>query len=106
MYLDCGEPLVCVRLWWYASNVRILDNRVHHIEINPYTNIHAYIPLQEHRVLIPKKEVQLRSSRKSIAYFLSPDDDLPIKPLDSSADYPAITFKQHLLDRYAKTYQY
>ncbi|KAG0727994.1 2-oxoglutarate-dependent dioxygenase htyE [Chionoecetes opilio] len=60
----------------------------------------------EHRVVIPKEESRQRASRYSVAFFVSPDDEVLVRPIDGSTSHPPVTARQHLLDMYAKTYQY
>lgn len=52
---------------------------------------------QEHRVVIPKDEVQRKSSRMSIVHFLGWDKDtiLPFTPKGRSSSDPPLTFMQY-----------
>lgn len=62
----------------------------------------------EHRVIIPTEETRQRASRFSTAFFVHPDNDVLLQPLNApptSAD-PPITARQHLLNMYSKTYTY
>ncbi|CAL4063291.1 unnamed protein product [Meganyctiphanes norvegica] len=60
----------------------------------------------EHRVLIPSEELIAKVSRRSIVFFLHPDDPVLIKPLDGSDQYQPITAKAHVVKRFSETYQY
>ncbi|CAL4185702.1 unnamed protein product, partial [Meganyctiphanes norvegica] len=60
----------------------------------------------KHRVLIPSEEKIAQASRRSIVFFLHPDDPVLIKPLNGSDHYQPITAKSHVLKRFQETYQY
>lgn len=61
----------------------------------------------EHRVLVPAAEHLLRQPRRSMAFFVHPDDEVVLTPLDGSQGAtPPVTAKQHLENRFAATYQY
>lgn len=60
----------------------------------------------EHRVLIPKEEKRMKVSRRSVVFFVHPDDPVLIKPLDSSSTYPTVTAREHVLRRFRETYTY
>ncbi|XP_076068512.1 uncharacterized protein LOC143040961 isoform X2 [Oratosquilla oratoria] len=57
-----------------------------------------------HRVLIPTEEVKKRKSRRSIVFFLHPDDPVLIKPLTGSHCYEPLTAKEHAERRFKETY--
>jgi len=62
---------------------------------------------QEHKVLVPAEEQIQRCSRRSIAFFVHPNNDVMIEPLDDvTSKYEPITAKQYLDQQFAKTYQY
>ncbi len=43
--------------------------------------------------------------RRSIAFFVHPNDDAVVQPLGASSNvYQPITARQYLLDKFAKTY--
>ena len=48
-------------------------------------NLRNHNVTQEHRVLIPELELQKRSPRQSIAFFVFPDDDVMVTPRDMIA---------------------
>ncbi|XP_050736774.1 uncharacterized protein LOC127008604 [Eriocheir sinensis] len=60
----------------------------------------------EHRVIIPKEETRLRASRLSAAFFVHPDNEVVVRPIDGASSPPPIKARQHLLNMYAKTYKY
>ncbi|KAG7166946.1 2-oxoglutarate-dependent dioxygenase htyE-like 1 [Homarus americanus] len=60
----------------------------------------------EHRVLIPKEELQRKASRHSIAFFINPDNSVLIKPLDGSSSHQPITVKDHLFYKLRKSHNY
>lgn len=60
----------------------------------------------EHRVLIPKEEKRMKASRRSVVFFVHPDDPVLIKPLDTSSTYPIVTAREHVLRRFKETYTY
>ncbi|XP_045615066.1 uncharacterized protein [Procambarus clarkii] len=60
----------------------------------------------EHRVLIPKEEMQQRRPRRSVVFFVHPDDPVLIQPLDGSNAYSPVTAKSHTDKRFEETYQY
>nr|XP_027232412.1 UPF0676 protein C1494.01-like [Penaeus vannamei] len=60
----------------------------------------------EHRVLIPPEEVRRRSPRRSVVFFVHPDDPVLITPLDGSSAYQPITAKDHTDLRFRQTYGY
>lgn len=43
-------------------------------------------------------------SRRSIAFFMQPDDDIIVKCIDGSDKYPPITAIDYIKERLAKTY--
>lgn len=44
-----------------------------------------------HRVRVPEEEIRRKLPRKSLAFFIQPDDDVVVAPLDGSSKYPPIT---------------
>jgi len=58
----------------------------------------------KHRVLIPKEELKQRIVRRSLAFFVHPDDKVMIECLDGSNKYPPITSMGYLQQRFAATY--
>lgn len=58
----------------------------------------------KHRVLIPKEDLKQRIVRRSLAFFVHPDDMVIIECLDGSNKYPAITSMGYLQQRFAVTY--
>lgn len=63
--------------------------------------------IQEHRVLVPAAEHQQKQPRRSMAFFVHPDNDVLLTPLDGSKGAtPPVTAIQHLHRRFAETYQY
>ncbi|KAM7449088.1 hypothetical protein ABFA07_003082 [Porites harrisoni] len=59
-----------------------------------------------HRVSIPEEECQRRVPRRSLAFFVHPDDDTIIKCLDGSEKYPSITAYDYQWQRLNATYEY
>ncbi|XP_063600324.1 uncharacterized protein LOC134776504 [Penaeus indicus] len=60
----------------------------------------------EHRVLIPPEEARRRSPRRSVVFFVHPDNPVLITPLDGSSAYRPITAKDHSDLRFRQTYEY
>ncbi|XP_068232255.1 uncharacterized protein [Palaemon carinicauda] len=57
----------------------------------------------KHRVVIPKDEERQRLCRRSLVYFIHPDDSKLIKPLDDSKEFEPITSKDYLDKRLTET---
>nr|XP_045614838.1 UPF0676 protein C1494.01-like [Procambarus clarkii] len=60
----------------------------------------------EHRVVVPRDEVLLRSPRRSVVFFVHPDDQVSIRPLNGSSTYAPITAAAHTIQRFKATYNY
>ena len=113
--------------WVYATPIEgaVLINAGDFLEI--YTN--ERLPATLHRVVIPEKEVKRRCTRQSIVFFVQPNNETLISPLpnfleagDNRADlsknragtktneftngYQPVTSKEHVIRRFAATYQY
>lgn len=58
----------------------------------------------KHRVLVPADTNLWKSERRSLAFFVHPDDDCLVKPLDGSTKYQPITAKKHLMKMFSTTY--
>ncbi|KAL9957583.1 hypothetical protein ACROYT_G034502 [Oculina patagonica] len=58
----------------------------------------------KHRVLIPEEELKQRIVRRSLAFFVHPDNKVMIECLDGSNKYPPITSMGYLQQRFAATY--
>ena len=92
-----------------------------------YTN--GRLPATLHRVVIPEEEVKRKCTRQSIVFFVHPNNETLISPLpnfleadDHRADlsknragtktkeftkgYQPVTSKEHVIRRFAATYQY
>ena len=103
----------------------VLINAGDFLEI--YTN--GRLPATLHRVIIPEEEIKLRSIRQSIVFFVHPNNETLISPLatflepdDNINDvqknisrtktkeftngYQTVTAKEHVIRRFAATYQY
>ena len=65
-------------------------------------------PATLHRVAIPKEEILRQQSRQSIVFFLHPHAETVVKPVGKEDDkkYEAITAREHVLKRFAETFQY
>lgn len=59
----------------------------------------VYVHLQLHRVLLPEDESRKRSVRKSIAFFLHPDNDVLIECVDGSNKYPPVLAAENAIKR-------
>lgn len=59
-----------------------------------------------HRVSVPKEKAERRRSRSSIAFFVNPDDDVVVEPLNGSKKFPSVKFKDYLYDKFKNTLQY
>ncbi|XP_068230887.1 uncharacterized protein [Palaemon carinicauda] len=59
----------------------------------------------EHRVILPEDEKSKRQCRRSIAFFLNPDDDVVISPLDGSSKFEPVTCKDYLRRRINQSYK-
>jgi len=57
-----------------------------------------------HRVRIPEEETRRKCPRQSIAFFVHPDNEVMVSPLDGSTKYPMISALDHLNQRYSQTY--
>lgn len=73
---------------------------------------HCYLPMaysfyiQRHRVSIPAEECHRHVPRRSLAFFVHPDDETLVKCLDGSEKYPAVTAHNYLWQRLNATYEY
>ena len=59
-----------------------------------------------HRVLVPEEEIRRRSTRQSLAFFVYPDNDVLVAPIDGSGKHPPITPLEHTKLRINQTYAY
>jgi len=64
-------------------------------------------PATMHRVMVPDDESVRSLSRQSIAFFIHPDDEVTIQPLQGShTRFPPITSREHTEKRFRETYKY
>ncbi|XP_067037881.1 uncharacterized protein [Acropora muricata] len=59
-----------------------------------------------HRVSIPAEEFHRHVPRRSLVFFVHPDDETLVKCLDGSEKYPAVTAHNYLWQRLNATYEY
>lgn len=64
------------------------------------------IKATEHRVIVPEEEMRQRASRFSVVFFVNPDNDVVVRPIDGSTHPPPITFIDHLRNMYTKVHHY
>ena len=55
-----------------------------------------WLYVQRHRVLIPEDERQRRLVRRSIVFFVVPDDDVTVQCLDGSDKYPPVNAMDYI----------
>lgn len=60
----------------------------------------------EHRVVIPREERLQKTPRRSVVFFVHPDNSVLITPLDGSSTYQPISAAAHTLNRFKSTYNY
>ncbi|XP_074614192.1 uncharacterized protein LOC141873957 isoform X2 [Acropora palmata] len=60
----------------------------------------------QHRVSIPAEEFHRHVPRRSLVFFVHPDDETLVKCLDGSEKYPAVTAHNYLWQRLNATYEY
>ena len=64
-------------------------------------------PATLHRVVVPKEEAERAQPRQSVVFFLHPDGETDVENVTGEGiDYPKTTAKEHVLKRFAETYQY
>jgi len=56
--------------------------------------------------MIPDDEVKRQTIRKSIVFFVHPDDDVTVQCLDGSDKYPPVNAKEYLDYKLKTTYLY
>lgn len=49
------------------------------------------VSLQPHRVIIPEEDAKKQAVRRSIAFFVQPDNEVLVECVDGSNKYPPIT---------------
>ncbi|KAI9563508.1 hypothetical protein GHT06_010971 [Daphnia sinensis] len=59
-----------------------------------------------HRVRVPEEEIRRRLARQSLAFFVHPDNDVMVSPLNGSKNHLPISALAHLNLRYSQTYKY
>lgn len=52
--------------------------------------VHFKIFNKVHRVVVPEEEIRRRTPRQSIAFFVHPDNDVMIAPLDGSGKHEPV----------------
>ena len=62
------------------------------------------VSVQKHRVVIPEGQLNRETARMSVAYFVHPDDDCVIQPIDGSNKSEPITALEYLNMRFKATY--
>ena len=62
--------------------------------------------MQIHRVRVPEEEIRRRLPRQSLAFFVHPDNDVMVSPLNGSNKHTPISALAHLNLRYSQTYKY
>jgi len=65
-----------------------------------------YYTATVHRVRVPEEEVRRCAPRQSLAFFVHPDNEVMVSPLDGSSKYPTVSALDHLSYRYSQTYTY
>ncbi|XP_046641102.1 UPF0676 protein C1494.01-like isoform X2 [Daphnia pulicaria] len=63
-------------------------------------------PATIHRVRVPEEEIRRRQPRQSLAFFVHPDNDVMVSPLNGSKNHSPISALAHLNLRYSQTYKY
>ncbi len=63
----------------------------------------GFCRLQVHRVRVPDAEARRRAPRRSLAFFVEPDDDVVVAPLDGSSKYPPFLFADHFQHRISQS---
>jgi len=65
-------------------------------------------PATRHRVIIPEEERLKSVPRQSIVFFLHPDNEIVVRPVDreESEDYSAVVALDHVQRRFSETYQF
>ena len=61
------------------------------------------VSVQKHRVVNPEGQLHTETTRMSVAYFVHPDDDCVIQPLDGSKKSEPITALEYLNMRFKAT---
>jgi len=59
-----------------------------------------------HRVLIPEVEIKRRVPRRSLVFFVDPDESAQISCMDGSNKYPPVTSGQWIKNKLQATYKY
>ena len=54
-----------------------------------------------HRVVIPNHHDR---ARQSLAFFVHPDNDITVSPLDGSRDFKSVNPKEYLMKKFSETY--
>ena len=58
-------------------------------------------------MVVPEEEVIRSQPRQSVVFFLHPDGETDVANVTGEGkDYPKTTAKEHVLKRFAETYQY
>ena len=73
-----------------------------------YSELTEHLPLpsvQPHRVLLPDDEVQWRTVRQSLAFFVHPDNEVMVECIDGSNKYPPISAREDTDRRLSATYK-
>lgn len=60
--------------------------------------------MQPHRVLLTQDERTRQQIRRSTVFFVHPDPDFVVAPLDGSDMYPPTTDREHIRQRFDATY--
>ena len=60
---------------------------------------------QPHRVLLPDNEVQWRTVRQSMAFFVHPDNEIMVECIDGSNKYPPISAREDTDRRLTVAYE-
>merc|ERR1712106_389521 len=64
-------------------------------------------PATRHRVIIPEEEVLKSVPRQSIVFFVHPDNEVVVEPVDSDAkNYSAVVALDYVERRFSETYQF
>lgn len=57
-------------------------------------------------MLVPEEEIRRKTHRQSIAFFVHPDNDVMVSPINGSGDIPPVGALEYLKKRLSATYNY